>query len=792
MISDQILHSSSDPQPNALDFSDPKPNNTRFETDLDRASGPPALWSEILQNGRVKWDPKRIRCVLDSDSRADNLFLRNVLRGHIITGRMYPLLFRDPEAKRSRSIEFFKKLTDCQSDLGKEQARLSQKENVQLGLCIRDLFLASFLGILDQTERELKQLASRLAPSNYATPVAAIHELTVSFFPSSRFPCLRFVDTKQLIDAEEGLFAIFPVGKEEERAAVFVDPRQLSYHNFENILPLDAFVKARDDAFQFDLEETTSQWWSHTKSFRLSGSTQCLNQVAALDLYTEPSNLESRGGRRFIFHSSSIADALSRAIRRLDMSEWKGLSSADKFVSVNSVFRCNLFRPGDKVFQSHLDTPFRDANRSHYSLYTMLIYLKETRSGSLEVFPPDDEDEERENIDLDEAMMCVLFPQKCRHIGFPCDETDKIFFRTELIFESRVECRANPLAMVDFAKAVYVDGMRYFSPEAGAAAAGLYDSSNRGRWDQCHLGLDGANSYEIFFLKGPMPGQEHGFPAFVTNGHEYWFPVGCDLREAAVVAIMDYCNCHWGGSSFRSLCRCKVIDRPTSEDKIYQMLHFLRSSVRERLINFCTTAEKEFAVDQKIESQVSESKVPVNSCCWLHDDTQFAWADCHEFFEVCASHFRSKVMGAPIVFLGQKDVLICEDDIRVMGDKIYISSPSIDGKAREPIFFAACGRADPLHFVTSKESVEFVNLLVPPIPFEETSRGIRLCIDIFRNDWMTSIGPTKRAHLPFFDNDVHLQSYLEIVDPGVKEEVQVPHKRSVSFARNHLERLSMS
>ena len=63
--------------------------------------------------------------------------------------------------------------------------------------------------------------------------------MQVSFHPTANFKVLKFMEPLgELVDP---LFA--QVMDTPKLFAVFVDPAELSYHNFENIVPLDRWIE---------------------------------------------------------------------------------------------------------------------------------------------------------------------------------------------------------------------------------------------------------------------------------------------------------------------------------------------------------------------------------------------------------------------------------------------------------------------------------------------------------------------------------------------------------------------
>lgn len=94
-----------------------------------------------------------------------------------------------------------------------------------------------------------------------------------------------------------------------------------------------------------------------------------------MDLYSLPFNNLSRGGKRMIFSSLFLADALLELIESSINKNQIFNEIGTNLKSVNHVFRLNCFSPESSNFKTHYDTPFSDNQRKLYSKYTLLIYL---------------------------------------------------------------------------------------------------------------------------------------------------------------------------------------------------------------------------------------------------------------------------------------------------------------------------------------------------------------------------------------------------------------------------------
>ena len=123
-----------------------------------------------------------------------------------------------------------------------------------------------------------------------------------------------------------------------------------------------------------------------------------------------------------------------------------------RFVGCNSVFRLNKFSPGDSSFKFHFDTPFYDRDNNHLSLFTILIYLTSGSNpdGVLRIY----DGTECSIITHVEAGDVIIFNQQYPHIGNPFIEGDKVFLRSELIFEMYDVNKDNKIADI-FNQACY-------------------------------------------------------------------------------------------------------------------------------------------------------------------------------------------------------------------------------------------------------------------------------------------------------------------------------------------------
>ncbi|MCA9681053.1 MAG: hypothetical protein KC457_02585, partial [Myxococcales bacterium] len=198
--------------------------------------------------------------------------------------------------------------------------------------------------LVDRRARFFAELAA--APEPLVLPATTrLQGLELCHGPSARFRQLRFIDAAHIDATVRDRFAR-PSHSLPELAAVFVDPQELSYRNFESIVCLDRRFPSKQVGAR--VRSGKSLLGQGTRSMTLEaapGLAAFLQELDGLDLYLPPSNAASRGGRRFIFHCTGLAASLTATLS-------KTMSAAMRrgFVTVNPVFRCNRFDPGDDRF----------------------------------------------------------------------------------------------------------------------------------------------------------------------------------------------------------------------------------------------------------------------------------------------------------------------------------------------------------------------------------------------------------------------------------------------------------
>jgi hypothetical protein len=640
-------------------------------------------------------------------------------------------------------------------------AKLSPEEHQALGLWLRDRFfslsrvapeigprplaalpLAALavapLGACDPISsapvapREGEALFRAVVELVQTQPVAQLDGLGLSFHPTAQHKAVRFLDAERLPAEHRSLFAR-PSSAMPHLAAVFVDPEELSFRTFENIVPLDRLLERTPlEVALHDRVRLGKKGEALAYCFALVPSEPTREALLGLDglgLYLPPLNAGSRGGKRFIFHSERLSAALTAAVR-----EALPERMLAGFSHVNPIFRYNRFEPGDEKFHPHVDTPYRDARRGHVSRYTLLLYLtggtgapalRLQGGATLEQVPP---------------MTAVLFGQEIPHEGSAFREGAKLFLRTELVFEAGV-VDYEPAVAELFSKACYMTGESLFAPELARHAHDYYDRAALAHWK----GLQPSEEAEPFVHK------EFRGVHFVANGYDFWFPQGhLSLEECAALTLLDYFNCKLGEQSFRKLCTSEILHGQTA------------SSIPRWLQGRGPVESPVVALDKQLLFPPPEEP-DERVCCPFHAFEYFDPARCGEIVELYerAQQFaKRRILPAPVLLMGQ-EIFLDPDKFRVESDKIHV----LGGELLQPVNFAACWNYGgfPPNYLDVESTVEALHLLVPPILFAETDGCWHLMFDFFRNGWMV-------AQRPLFVPVPSIRGYDRSFDEGPTDE----------------------
>lgn len=607
--------------------------------------------------------------------------------------------------------------------------KLSEEEVRALGMSLRDAYFA--LSSRDRSQGGDQTFRSLVNAIDFPA-TTEIEGLSLHFHPTARFKLVRFVDEDRIPSGVRLLFA-HPVQDLPQLCAVFVDPEELSYRTFENIIPLDRYFSHGE--LSCSLESSTQIGKKGSGySFRLAAPEAVQRRLLGLDgldLYVPPLNASSRGGERYIFHSARLAEALTAALKSaLPAKVLKGFSH------VNPVFRANRFEPGDRKFHRHTDTPYYDAARKQVSRYTLLLYLT---SGCGNPALQIGEDVAFSQID---AMTCVVFDQSLSHEGSAYADGRKVFLRSELVFTDPNVVHDDKIAEL-FAKACYLTGESVFSAELGKYADDCYNRVARAHF----AGL----SEEERAAPTPYVHKEFRGVHFAASGYDFWFAKGhLSVKECAAIALLDSFNCQIGGTTFHKLCSTEVLPPRVQEEEWLPALL--------TMWNKTPPAEPALGTFDK-RALFPPAEDNRSSCCPFHSVVYFDATRCEdivEYFERAQAFAKRRVFPAPIFLLGQEVFLDPEQFVVEAGRIQVLSEQTI-----APVNFAACWNfgGSPSNYVDVDRTVAVLQPLVPPILFVETADCYRLMFDFFRNSWM--VKPLEYSvPIPFVSD----------VDPGEAEE----------------------
>jgi hypothetical protein len=574
-------------------------------------------------------------------------------------------------------------------------ASLPPEPRQALAIHLRDQFFALSSRGTDPQRALFREAIASIDPE----PTTRLQGLSVSFFPTARFYAVRYVDAQHLLPALRPLFSRPSPGL-PELAAVFVDPQELSFRTFENIVPLDRWLSRHPlDISLRDLTPLGEPALAWALSMVPSEQTrEALLGLDDLDLYAPPLDASSRGGLRLIFHCASLGEALTAAFREVLPEEM-----LVGFSHVNPVFRCNRFEPSDEPFHSHVDSPYSDASRHHVSRYTLLLYLTggalRIADLSLQSLPP---------------FTAVLFHQSHEHEGLPFPSGRKVFLRTELVYEEP-EVTHQPAIAELFAKACYMTGESLYTPELAPHTHALFNRAAKAHW----MGAQTSPRTEPFVHK-----QFRGVH-FLANGYDSWFPQGpVSLVECAALTLLDFFNVSLGEVPFHKLCTSEVVQAGRCDPPRLLAPHrhplpeplFIRPP-RELLLPPSEPSDP----DQCCPECNGRAFVPSRSPRVIRHQDQ-ANAPAHEALST-----------APLFLMGQ-EVFLDPEKFLVRGNQIFVLSR----EALQPLHFAAhhCWyEARPEDYLQIEASLRAWQLLVPPILFAETDGCWHLMFDFFRNGW---------------------------------------------------------
>lgn len=621
-------------------------------------------------------------------------------------------------------------------------ATLSAEAQQQVGLYLRDQYVLHFL---HKRPLSNKDVFERILAAYDPTPAWSVEGVAISYHPTAQQSMLRVL-SEELIPIEVRSLCAQPSAELPHLRAVFVDPQELSYRSFENIIPLDRYFEREPIELQLTQPQALGSK-GQIHSFQLEASVrtkQRLLGIDDLDLYVKPLNACSRGGERFLFHSATLGHVLTDAIR----------SALPKkllhhFSHVNPVFRCNRFEPGDDKFHRHVDTPYFDAARHHVSRYTVLLYLTGGSARPALALGPE------LALQHIEPMTCVIFDQSIEHEGAAYQSGRKVFLRTELVFVDH-DVQHDPGIAQLFAKACYLTGQSLLTPTLSQVADDYYNRVAKAHF--AGLSDEDRNAPSVTLHK-VFRGVH-----FATNGYDFWFPKGhLSLAECAALAVFDSFNCKLNGSAFHKLCHSEVMQQVTPRitqdaDWFVRTLSNQREAQKERVAHKDESLPP-LSTSLDSNSLFPEPESPSGSCCPFHSMFRFDASRCEEIIDLYtrAQDFaKSRILSAPIVLLGQ-EIFLHPDRFVIEPGRIHILSED----RLTPVNFAACWNfgGSPSNYIDVAATAEVLQPLLPPILYVETESSYHLMFDFFRNSFLTQILQYE-VPIPFISD----------VDPGEAEE----------------------
>lgn len=196
-----------------------------------------------------------------------------------------------------------------------------------------------------------------------------------------------------------------------------------------------------------------------------------------------------------------------------------------------------------------MDAPYYNPQLRQRSRFTLLIYLTGGKGKNVLQF------EEGTALQEIGEMSIILFDQALMHSGGAFDKGDKLFLRSELIFQmSEREAGlsdANIGAL--FSRAVYLtkEGV------VGRNVLGEWEHDHYDAVAAAHFGKKPKNPVKPVFFHKRFDGNH-----FLSNGYDYFFhgkSSNWDLQRCATVLLLDYFNAKYDSTPFSSLCKSSTV-----------------------------------------------------------------------------------------------------------------------------------------------------------------------------------------------------------------------------------------
>ena len=545
-------------------------------------------------------------------------------------------------------------------------------------------------------------------------------------YPTAKNKMVRFLDAEPLEEGsiEENCF----IRNELGFLIIFVDPCELSYHNIENIISLDSLFQMQT---KFKIEDYKRHEKYAIAKFDLTDHENILLSLDKFGLYTRPLNNIARGGERFIFSSEKLSEYLTNAIKNLND---KDLSDP-AFMFVNYVFRYNKFRKGEKSFLSHFDTPFYDPIKKLYSKYTLILYLTEGKSDPNPVISFQNQKVRILEIKTGGKIRGIIFDQKYEHEGNSFIDNDKIFIRSELIYNfSADSLNYCELISKQFNIACYLTKQSLFKPELQKMASDYFNQIAEARLNLSKNKI----TTDILIFKSLKD------LCFITNGFDYWFHKEIAIKDCAFITLLDSMNCKIKdfSGSFNTLTYDIVLDPEiNSISEIYQ---YLEKHTKNKIL-----LKKEFPNPkwQKKVLQPISYKTLEDQCCYTHyrnDDFYLKSRQVRMIYDKKVKENEArweKIKNNYHLIIYDKEVYINSSKMEIIDNYILFAGNI------PPVNFAACQSGElPEDFIISKTNKIKGYGNIPPIWFESTEKGHHLKIELFNSKFLRKLDTEMRDY----------------------------------------------
>lgn len=644
--------------------------------------------------------------------------------------------------------------------------------------------------------------------------------IDISPFPTKFKKLMRYFDKKQIKFPKKFGENFICKGNEKTSNKFYIgyiNPQDQSFHNFENIINLDSYFNGlnfnceihefkpiSNDIFTFSLKHKNKD----------QNIQNLLLEINKMNLYNIPFNNSQRGGSRFIFSSSIFSDGLSESFREIsksisnkediDENYCRFSKKMNNFSFVNSVFRYNKFEEKDKKFKLHYDTPYYSKANNEISRYSLLMYLtpgynddfiikfktklnflqylekimSNDQSSELgrklknsvvnsteyinleemakkefdEIYSKNNEDVILKNFDLEKnSIFCILFDHSIEHEAMSYLEGNKIFIRTELVFKINNDLDYNEKEKRLFNIACYMAKQSLFNSELENYTNECFNLSTKHK-----LTPYKNDSLETIFIH-----KKYKNINFVTNGHDYFFPLIFDEIILAGIVLVDYFNCLVSSQdntnssnrnnnrksdfkSFNRIIENKIIKSDFKFKCTESIFEFLHNEQCNEInsINSNIVLEMMYYSSKNYSFYDNNGIKDKENCCPYHHEDDFLALKSDSVitnYNDKAKLYMNEIYSEfGVICLGEKIVINLEK-MKVNNNQIKFEELLIPN-----FHFAGCDYQDPPCWDGVNMDSYLINeqingkgfSSIPPITFIKTKDGYQYKIDVFNNNYI--------------------------------------------------------